>query len=121
MKGRARSNASVVPVTAAERLSQACRYRPLCRSTPAIEVRPLAGLDEVSPIERMELRVALEHFELHLAQSRAAPPPLFEISVVARHQRARRIITRGPEAHHKRLRAGKDEGAAQTIDAFAVA
>jgi hypothetical protein len=30
----------------------------------AFQVGPLAGLDEISPVERMELRVALEHVEL---------------------------------------------------------
>src|SRR5690349_19660614 len=110
----------VAPVAAAERSSKACRYRPLFRLTPTVEVRPLAGLDEVGPVERMESRVALEHVELYVSQSLAAPQSLFEIPVVTRHQSARRIITRGPEAHNKRLRAREDEGAAQAVDAFAV-
>src|SRR3989440_11081145 len=84
----------------------------------AFEVRPLAVLYEVGPVERVELLVLTEHFELHAAQRVAAPEALFEIPVVARHQRARRVVADGPEAHHERLRAREDEGAAQAVDAL---
>lgn len=42
-------------------IAQACRYSPLLRSTLTIEVCPLAGLDEVGPVERMKFRVAPQH------------------------------------------------------------
>jgi hypothetical protein len=35
--------------------------------TFAVEVRPLTGLDEVGPVEGMELGILLQHVELHLS------------------------------------------------------
>ena len=47
----------------------------------------------------MEVRVSLEHAELHLSQGFAAAHALFEVSVVVSHQFAGREIADRPEAH----------------------
>lgn len=38
----------------------------------AVQISPLAGLDEVGPVKRMKFRIALEHVELHRSQRFAA-------------------------------------------------
>ena len=51
----------------------------------AVEVGPLAGLDKVGPVERMQLGVLLQHVELHLAQSFTATHSGFEVLVIISH------------------------------------
>ena len=86
-----------------------------------VQTGPVAGLNEVGPVEGMEVRVSLEHVELHLSQGLAAAHVLFEVLVVVGHQEARAVIADGPEAHDQRLSSRDYKGAPQSVDAFAVA
>jgi len=89
--------------------------------TFTFEVGPLAGLDEVGPVEGMEFGISFEHVELNLSQRFAAAQALLEVSIIAGHQFARRVIAHRPKSHDQRFRARQDESASEAIDTFAVA
>src|SRR5687767_13744107 len=86
----------------------------------AIEGCPVAGLDEVRPVEGMETGIARQHAELHETQRFAATFSELEILVVAPHLPLGPCVAHGPQAHEQRLGAGEHERASQTVHAVAV-
>ena len=96
------------------------RRRPLGSVADGIEGRPVAGLDEVGPVEGMEAGIACQHVELHETQRFAATLSELEILVVAPHLPLGPRVAHGPQAHEQRLGAGEHERASQTVHAVAV-
>ena len=86
-----------------------------------VEGGPVAGLDEVGPVEGMKAGIACQHVELYETQRVAATFSELEMLVVAPHLPPGPGVAHGPQAHEQRFGAGEHERASQTVHAVAVA
>src|SRR5262249_23516030 len=86
----------------------------------AVEVRPLAGLNESGPVEWVAPGLAPQHLQLHLPQSLAAPLSSLERFVIRDYYIFRRFVGARPETYELALRSGEDQRASQALHSLAV-